>query len=158
MPSRVAGGSKAMVTSLVRSSASTALTPGSSPTSVLIVCTQCAHEMFGTCTVRVVIDSSSCIQWRPISRGWAQTWRLQLGRRFKYVGDLAQHALALDHVLAAHGGDDARVQMAFEQQAADLVQRGFHRLNLLDDVNAIGVIFQHTLDAFDVPADALHAL
>src|SRR5260221_243455 len=158
MPSRVAGGSKAIVTSLLCSSAWTVLTPGSSPTSVWMVCTQCAHEMFGIRTLKVVIDSSSCDHKRPISRAPAWPWPLELGRRFKYVGDLAQHALALDHIFAAHGGDDARMQMAFEQQAADFVQGGFHRLDLFDDVDAVGVIFEHALDAFDVPGDTFHAL
>src|SRR5258708_39412970 len=155
MRSRVAGGSKPMVTILVCSLASTRVTPGSSPTSVLMVWTQCAHEILGMCKVRVVICSAS-----GNGRGSRQDGclKLQLGRRLEHVGDLTQHALALAEIFAAHGRDDARVQMAFEQQAADLAQRGFHSLHLLDDINAISVIFEHALDAFDVPGDALHAL
>src|SRR5439155_15509350 len=32
-----------------------------------------------------------------------------------------------------------------------------HRLHLLDDVDAVGVAFEHALDAFDVARNALHA-
>src|SRR5258707_10566164 len=157
MRSRVAGGSKQMVTSLVCSLASTWVTPGSSPTSVLMVCTQCAQEILGMCRVRVVMGSGSgCGRGAAAAVGLAAA--LELGRGLKDVGNLAQHALALGQVLPADGGDDARVQVAFEQQPADLAQRGFHRLHLLDDINAIGVIFEHALDAFNMPRNAFHAL
>src|SRR5271157_213769 len=62
--------------------------------------------------------------------------RLYLGGHIEYFGDLFQNALALFLIVSLNGSDYARIQVIFQNLRTDLVQRGFHRLDLADDVNA----------------------
>jgi hypothetical protein len=48
--------------------------------------------------------------------------------------------------------------VAFQNHGADFVKRSLNRLNLPDDVNAIGIVFYHALDAADVTFDILQSL
>lgn len=48
--------------------------------------------------------------------------------------------------------------MRVEDALADPRQRGLGRLNLLDHVDAVAVVFEHLDDAVDVPGHALEAV
>lgn len=45
--------------------------------------------------------------------------------------------------------------MSVENQRTDFIQGGLDRLDLVDDINAVRVIFNHSLDTPDVPLDVL---
>ena len=51
----------------------------------------------------------------------------------------------------------AGVEVLVQDQVVDLVQGRLDGLHLLDDVDAVGILLQHALDAADVTLDGLQA-
>src|SRR3990170_1282384 len=74
------------------------------------------------------------------------------------LGDFAQDTPPLGRIVALDGGDEAGVQVVAEDSQADLLQSCLDGLELSDDVDAIGLVFDHSLDAPDVPLDAFQPL
>src|SRR3989304_8179895 len=70
------------------------------------------------------------------------------------LGDFAQETLPLGRIVALDSGDEAGVQVVAEDSQADLLQSCLDGLKLSDDVDAIGPVFDHSLDTPDVPLDA----
>lgn len=79
---------------------------------------------------------------------------LYFRRHFKYAGHLLQDPLSLARIVTLNGGRDATAQMIVQDDGADLVQGCLHGLDLLDHVDAVGIVFDHSLDAFDMPGGA----
>lgn len=77
------------------------------------------------------------------------------GCRVKHLHQLIHHALALCGVIAANGGGDAMVEVIRQHDRVELFQRRLHSLRLLDDVNAVGIVFYHALHAANVALDGL---
>src|SRR5690554_4994177 len=76
----------------------------------------------------------------------------------KDLGDLGQDALALGGFVALDRSRDAGAQVRVENALADTGQRGLRRLNLLDHVNAVAVLFEHFHNAVDMPRHAFEAV
>jgi hypothetical protein len=75
---------------------------------------------------------------------------LHLGGHIEDFRDLLQNALALLFVIPLNGSNDAGIQVIFQYPGADFIQRGFHSLDLADDVDTVGVFLHHTDDATQV--------
>jgi hypothetical protein len=76
---------------------------------------------------------------------------LDLCGGFKDISDLLQNALAVSGVIAAHSRDQAGVEVLFQDDCTDLIESSLGSMNLLDDVNAVFIFFDHALDATQVP-------
>src|SRR5690606_16356346 len=83
-----------------------------------------------------------------------QKMQLASGRHGKNAGYFTEQLLALVRVVAANGGRDTGVQVVVEHHRADFVQRRLDGFDLLDDVDAVGVVVHHALDAFEVAGGA----
>jgi len=71
---------------------------------------------------------------------------------------LADDALALGGLVAADGGGDAGVQVIFQEEGVDPADGALDSLELLDNVHAVRVFFNHLDDAADVAVDAFEAV
>ena len=70
--------------------------------------------------------------------------RSNLRRHFEDFGNFLEHAFALLPVISLDCGDDAGVEVIFQDPRANFAQRRLDCLDLTDDIDAIGIFLHHS--------------
>src|SRR6266508_6961898 len=78
-----------------------------------------------------------------------------LAARLEDLQQLVNHPLALSHISAADRGRHTAVEVPLHHDAVELVERSLDRFGLLENLDTIGIVLDHPLDAANMPLDRL---